>query len=811
MFYLEKIFQVLASSNVSLGDISPSAPLKPPHFTPGKTAVWVNGLWFLSFSTSLMCAMLATLQQQWAHRYITITQSRHSPHGRARIRAYLAEGQQNLRRQLPWMVGALPILLHFSLFSFLTGLVVYLYTIDQAVYQAVMWLLSQGVVLYVHVTLMPFFRHNSPYYTPLTSVIWCIYTGILFLFFKMLKWVTASNRFSHATHCRFSVLKDKYKRWLIHGVPKAAEESAQKISPELDGRAFLWVLESLDDDDKLEQFFASIPGFCGSKVVDDPMGLSIQPNRERLSLDLIGLMCRTLSSNFISDSVRIRRMKICLEAMETASLPITRGIFDALHQRSDWKGLLSSVEFGLFLKKANCNDRNTAYYSQLIVSTILANVQEHDARWLELAAGQLDIPGSVLNRYLSHGDSALLANCIHIIRCIVRDHSQPHCSLGSDSLGATLKSVSKFAVQDTLPELQHELCALWNEIVFSMWNGEDTLTRHASVTILSHVRHLYLGLHQDKNAGPCAFSASTPDHDDILHQRSTYRQCNIPGHRLDSASASPIPEVVISGTANASSASSFMFPYDDPALTTVTPTPPDADISSFLSPNLGYASAYLADTPSPLPGDTPATIPRFFPPAPILPHPAPLGSHHLPTAWTDPATSGVTHGTADISAISSTVYPVPRNSHSSSRAPSRTGKIATPTLPDALLSPIPIPAPSRAHPEDFPSHSDSATTWIRFGHNISHGLTSLSSATTSSLLPATSQLTAVLDGSRTLDTHDDARNTNLPIQVGTSRHSSQSELPSPGDFTKTSRPGSRNSSRESGNSPRGRRSQSHSR
>jgi Family of unknown function (DUF6535) len=534
---------------------------------------------------SLACAMLATLQLQWADRYIAITQSRHSPHMRARIRAYFAEGLRRMR--LPWMMEMLPTLLHLSVFLFLVGLSVYLYNVNVPVFNAVNWWIESCLFMYIYVTLMPLFWHNSPYCTPLTSAVWFIYTSTLFIFLQTLKWITTYHWFSSVTHRRFCALTDKYKRWLLHGVPKAVEESALDCSPELDGRAFIWTLEASDEDDKLERFFASLPGFYSSNVVDDPLGLSIQPNRERLSVDLMGLICRTLSSNVVSDSDKIRRMKVCAEAMEAVSLPITRGIFDALHQRDEWRGLLSSLDFGFLLRKANHNDRETAYYSQLLISTIIANAQKHDARWFALVTGQLGIQESVLSRYLYHGNSALLANCIHVLRCIVRN---PRCPIGSESLIAILKSVSKFAVQDTLPELQHEFCALWNENVFGMRNSEDPLIRHTSLTVLGHVWHIFLNIHQGTGATSHAFS--TADHDDIRRYRSSYPLCDIDAHYPHSDSASRIPEVVVGERENDSPPSQFIVPCGDAVPITVTATSLGAGKPPFLSPNLGQPGAF---------------------------------------------------------------------------------------------------------------------------------------------------------------------------------------------------------------------------
>jgi len=781
VFYLQTIVQLLANSSESLGGTIPSAQIQPPRFFPSTTALWVNSLWFLSLAMSLTCAMLATLQLQWAHQYIEITHARQSPHKRARIREYFVEGLKRLRP--PWMIELLPALLHLSLFFFFAGLLAYLFPINNTLFNVVIWWIGQFASIYVWVTLIPIFRHDSPYCTPLTSTVWFIYTSTLCIFFKILKSITSSNRFSYATHRRYSAFLDKYKGWLIHGVLKAAEESALKLSPKLDSRALIWTLEAAHEDDKLERFFASIPGFCGSKVVNDPLGLSIQPNRERLSSDLIGFICRTLSSTDVSDPVRMRRMRICAEVMEAASLPISRGIFDALHQRDEWVGLLRSVDFGLFLRKVNRMDPDTAYFSQLIISIIIANAQEHDARWFELATGQLGIPDSVLGRYLCNGDSVLLANCVHISRCIFRDHSLSQNAVGSESLVATLKSVSKFAVPDTLPELRQEFCAMWNEIVFNMWNSEDPLIQHISMTVLSHVRHLYFDLHQGTDSAP-AFSASTADHDDVLRQSSSYPLCDVPDHLPDSASQ--VPEAVISGKADAL-VPSFTFPHGNVVPSAITPMSPDADIPPFLSP---YATPYLANVTSP--GSVPTTISQF-PPVTVSPHPAPLEDHLPPTTPVGTSLSGATHGPVDTAVMSTMTFPAPSIPHSSNRAPSQPGKMAThpSTLPNTLPSPTFIQSPSCAQPERSPLHSDSAAN--RFG-DVPHG-TFLSA--TSALSPTTSQVAPVLDpnatsSSGTLSTHGNSRGVILPSQTC---HPYQSKLPAPEEISKTSRPGSRSSSR----------------
>ena len=163
-FYLANIYQ--ATINSISSNVSDSPPASPPPFSPSNSAVWVNALWFLSLVISLTCALLATLLQQWARRYLKITQSRYSPHKRARIRAFFAEGVGKCL--LPWIVDALPTLLHISLFLFFSGLVVFLCNVNLTIFKLVLSWVGICTALYGCITCMPIFRHDSPYYTPLS-------------------------------------------------------------------------------------------------------------------------------------------------------------------------------------------------------------------------------------------------------------------------------------------------------------------------------------------------------------------------------------------------------------------------------------------------------------------------------------------------------------------------------------------------------------------------------------------------------------------------------------------------------------------
>ena len=487
-------------------------------------------LWCLSLSISLTCALLATLQQQWARRYVKITHKRHHPRNRARIRAFFSEGVDKLHLHLT--VEALPALLHSSLFLFFAGLVVFLYHLNSTVFKFVAVWVGICTFLYACITFLPIIRHDSPYYTPLSSLAWLLYTGILFLIFQSLQWLTAFNCCRPAIWEWFCTSRDQYYKWFVHGMEKAAEDFALGLLPDIDGRALIRTLETLDEDEEIEAFFEGIPSFCNSVVISDPHVAFKTPNGEKISEALVGFMCHTISSNLVPEPVKQRRIEICSKAVEAASLPINRHIFDRVLYK-DWDGLLDSVEFGLFLSRVTYCDPFSAYYSQCIISVILARVQERDSRWFELAMGQLDVSESVLRSYLDHGDSHLLANCISICRRTMHAYSEHGWDRDAYSRSKTLESISELDVRYTVPALRNSFCTLWNELVDSARCASDRHTRSLSINILMHIRNIYIALHESTSAAPTQFSTTTGDNDPILMFPFSYPLCNIPAHSPD--------------------------------------------------------------------------------------------------------------------------------------------------------------------------------------------------------------------------------------------------------------------------------------
>ena len=280
-FYLEKIYQFQADPNVSHTSIPP-VDVKPPPFSPPTYAIWVNLLWFLSLVISLTCAMLSTLLQQWARRYIRITQlPRRSPDKRAQIRAFFANGVNKFH--VAWAVEALPTLVHLSLFIFFAGLLIFLFNINHTVFSAVVCWVALSAAAYACITIVPIFCHDSPYYAPLSLAAWLLYSTIPYVLLSVLTFrpfhphrtFWASDRLD-----RWTTRANRYRSWILGGIEKAAEETTSKRSSEINGCIVEWTVDTLSEDDALEKFLEAIPGFYQSGVIEHLQEREVQAKIE---------------------------------------------------------------------------------------------------------------------------------------------------------------------------------------------------------------------------------------------------------------------------------------------------------------------------------------------------------------------------------------------------------------------------------------------------------------------------------------------------------------------------------------------------
>ncbi|KAI0064224.1 hypothetical protein BV25DRAFT_295778 [Artomyces pyxidatus] len=335
-------------------------PFQPqPSFAPPASAIRVNALWFLSLIMSITCALAATLMQQWARQYLQVTQRQAAPQKRARIRAYLFEGVK--RFGMARAVDFIPTLLHASVFLFFAGLIDFMLNINTTVGYLIFGFMSVSAGAYALLTMLPITYLNSPFRTPLSSILWpfthVVLLGVMQCVQQLLDtfgeplvpiWESWHKRRANSTPPPrgprewWEDVKSLCKKLRLRfktGMRQSVERSAANAPWQIDSRALKWTLESLDEDHEWEQFVEGIPDFSHSKAVQNPKSILMDlmvPDTDadfassRLAVRLSHLLetC-TSGAGTLAEDVRRRRLLACTTALwhiaETFNLPAAPG------------------------------------------------------------------------------------------------------------------------------------------------------------------------------------------------------------------------------------------------------------------------------------------------------------------------------------------------------------------------------------------------------------------------------------------------------------------------------------------------------
>ncbi|KAI9439609.1 hypothetical protein H4582DRAFT_2097788 [Lactarius indigo] len=324
---LSQISQQLpnASGNDNSGIASRSS------FVPPRSVVFINSVWFLSLVLSLICALLATLFQQWAHKYLHTIQRNHAPHVRAHIREYFARGARKFG--IFGLIEALPFLLFVSVHLFFAGLVAFAFHANHTVAYFTVAIVGFCSLSFIAITLMPLIFHDCPYYTPLTPVLWYSAQIIPHSFFSVLyhgakqmhdRWGTVSDGILKAIRDRH-----EYKaKSLSEGMMSKFANSGKRISMGIYKGTLVRTLHWLNEDRELEAFADGIPGLCESNALAEANNGDTQrtirdvlvalpgPTNFQVSLpwSIIQLAQRAFT-NQLPKSVQQRRTRASLKAL----------------------------------------------------------------------------------------------------------------------------------------------------------------------------------------------------------------------------------------------------------------------------------------------------------------------------------------------------------------------------------------------------------------------------------------------------------------------------------------------------------------
>jgi hypothetical protein len=443
------------------------------------------------------------------------------------MHAFFAEGADKM--YIPWAVEVLPTLLHVSVFLFFGGLVVFLINLDHQVFCSVVWWIGLFTILYGSITLMPIVRHDSPYCAPLSRFAWFLYASTRHAYIKVLasEFIRSGSKDSKK---RFRILKERYRSWMSEGVEKAAEEMMLERSSEIDIRIFDWTISALGDDKSLEEFFEAIPGFFNSESMknierDFPATLL-----KTFWAALNEFMGRTSSSNSVAESDKSRRVTICRDIMNVIPCP-NHISYDNLQPHLD-RPPLPSWSLQAMTRWFPHTSRSVSDTARTRAIQLLPSVQKRDEYWIAIASDAYDLSRLDLQDMVSlGGNNVLLSILIRISRRTIQSNFRGW---------EVLTGLTQFDIRDTLPLLQHDFCALWNDIVQEARNQGPFRT---PCDILHGLRNLYLSLHQGTDAAPTAFSTSTDNLNNVLFLSSSYPFCNISSHRPRSTFILPPPTV----------------------------------------------------------------------------------------------------------------------------------------------------------------------------------------------------------------------------------------------------------------------------
>ncbi|KAN0135373.1 hypothetical protein V8E53_006938 [Lactarius tabidus] len=398
-FYLAHMYQLTPGSNVSNIPFDDPATFKPPT-----SAILVSTLWSLSLVVSLTCALLASLLQQWARRYRHITPKENDPQKRAQTRELMAQALNKV--PLSWLIKCepLPFLLHTSIFMFLAGFVVHLFTFNNLVAELAGACAGISLLSYLYVSLTPIYSRASPFYTPITTLVWATTMGIISLFHRLHYFVASrSTRFHPKDLDRIWETFQFYYERMLSGTPKDVETRTMADAPSsgLATSVLLSTFDSLDGVSDLEQFLSYIPGFYESTSAQEHVdGTTFEDfNSDRLPSKISLFMEHVLLAK-LSDYEKTIHIEMCSNAIN-ANTSLLRSTFELTLQTPDSKVFDYHCFVNLALEQSRRIDADSSMkdYAQCVMAIALSRVQDKlDADDLHM---WIDI---IIQRYLKNDD-----------------------------------------------------------------------------------------------------------------------------------------------------------------------------------------------------------------------------------------------------------------------------------------------------------------------------------------------------------------------------------------------------------------------
>ncbi|PPR00955.1 hypothetical protein CVT24_000262 [Panaeolus cyanescens] len=161
---LELVIETLQSPQTASQEVTVS---QNSHYTPPAAILWINGLLFVSLTFSLVGAFGTILAKGWVSQFIPVSAGLPMDDACNRHRRFFGDDQRHLRT----VITTLPITLHIAFYLFFGGLVTLLFQDDPRIAVVVTALIAATMLLYLGCSMRPILNPQSPFRTPLSSLL----------------------------------------------------------------------------------------------------------------------------------------------------------------------------------------------------------------------------------------------------------------------------------------------------------------------------------------------------------------------------------------------------------------------------------------------------------------------------------------------------------------------------------------------------------------------------------------------------------------------------------------------------------------
>ena len=354
----------------------------------GTAMIWAVALWLISLVLSLTCALIATLLQQWARRYVETPKSSNVLRHRARVRSLLLVGTKLYK--IPIIVEMLPTLLHFSVYLFLAGLMVTFHTINKTVAIAVDVAVGVSGLAYLALSILPCLDVRCPYRTPISQILWypCHVFPSFAATFLHRCILGLRESLNHPAQSSEDPVSD-HGQYLTDGLEKTIFYRAVATLKDGDNGRLTWLFNQLALGDRLTflKFAASIPIHKIPDLIPSIKSVSFRESLPVLFRIVAGT--RLGLATWIDPDVHRRSLLVCLHAIYhiSKSSSFTNRDLDFVRDHLVDTGLMRTLwnNDDKSIRITSCSIR--ALVAERILRSSPGELKLSNRRWLQEAFG----------------------------------------------------------------------------------------------------------------------------------------------------------------------------------------------------------------------------------------------------------------------------------------------------------------------------------------------------------------------------------------------------------------------------------------